>query len=89
MAARKRKDNKIRVATIQLAFFSYHQPPRMARSGVVIDIFMYIDIYISAYIPADANLCTTCMDQGGAVKQMMPITHEHEAAIFERPFRTS
>ena len=34
------------------------------------------------------NPCITCTKQSGAEQKSIPIKDEHEAAVFERPFRT-
>ena len=34
------------------------------------------------------NPCITCTKQSGAEQKLIPIKDEHEAAVFERPFRT-
>ena len=43
---------------------------------------MYIYIYTSV------SPCITCTKQSGAEQKLIPIKDEHEAAVFEQPFRT-
>jgi len=45
-------------------------------------------IYTYIYIYTSANPCITCTEQSGAEQKLIPIKDEHEAAVFERPFRT-